>query len=230
VRLHKTGHPIADTVSDLIGELPDGDYKIAYGILRHNIFHGSNWFEIDKGFWGAEHYNGSYRISFCGTQPRWTPDAPRKPHGLTLEPWKQQSGPALIAPPTSHVCDFFGISFRDWLAATLFNVDGPYIIRHKGDPSPIDWDSISKVITFNSTLGVEALRRGIPVISDEEHSSIGSYTKHKKALANYDRSDLYELLASHQFKLRDTEQICRVIHHYLSSSASTAAKQSQQTS
>jgi len=193
----------------------DGDYRICYGILRHRSFDGDgNWFEVDKGFWGANHYTGMYRLSFKGTQPRYSPDAPRMPHGLDFEPWRDQAGPNLIAPPTAHVCEFFGVDYTSWLTEAMRH--GPYIIRHKGDQSPIPWDSISKVITFNSTLGIEALRRGIPVISDENHSLIGSYTKYKKALANYERSELYEVAAGSMFKLSEKEKICRIIKHHLS--------------
>lgn len=218
MRAHKTGHQIADTVSDLMGELPDGDYKIAYGILRHKLFDGSHdkWFEIDKGYWGAGHYDGNYRVSFRGTQLRYDPHAPRKPHGLTLEPWKQQSGPALIAPPTSHVCDFFGIDYSSWLMNAISVADGPYTIRHKGDSRPLSFDGIRQVITFNSTVGFEALRYGIPVIGDPEHSTIGSYTSEIKTIDKYCREELFSFCAGHQFKLGNKAGICRVIEHYMS--------------
>lgn len=221
MRIHKTGHAIADTVSDLIGDLPDGSYNIAYGILRHNLFRdpSSIWFEVDKGFWGATHYQGNYRLSFLGTQPRYTRNSREllEPHGQTLEPWRNQEGYALICPPTSHVCEFFGISQTDWLLKTLRNREIPYIIRHKGDEKPIEWDSISKLITFNSTLAVEALRRGIPVESDPEHSTIGSYlsTVDIKNLDTVNRDGLFSFMQAHQFRLHEKEKIECLINYYL---------------
>lgn len=217
MRLHKTGHPIADTVSDLIGELPDGDYKIAYGILRHEEFSmGLRWFEMDKGLWAANHYGGNYRLSFQGTQPIWHKDGPSEDHRLDLEPWRHQTGPALICPPTSHVCDFFNIDYSSWLTKAIRQAEGPYIIRTKGVENPIEWDKISKLITFNSTLGIEALIKGIPVISDPDHSTIGSYAVENYILDGTNRDELLSFCAAHQFKLSDKSKICRLIEHYLS--------------
>ncbi len=219
MRLYKTGHEIADTVSDLIGELPDGNYKAAYGILRHNLFNkGQDWFELDRGFWSASHYEGFYRISFKGTQPRYAPDFPHQgPHGLELGPWIDHDGYTLICPPTQAVCDFFGIGFSAWLFYAVADCGGKrYSIRYKGMPEPINWDGVSKVVTFNSTVGIEALRRGIPVISDPDHSTIGSYTKHIQAIDGYDRDELFSFCASHQFKLSDKGKIECLIKYYLS--------------
>lgn len=217
MRLHKTGHEIADTVSDLIGELPDGDYKACYGILRHREFAIQSYFEIDKGFWGSGHYEGNYRLSYRGTQPLYSPDGPREKHDLTLEPWINQDGYVLICPPTHDVCEFFGINLSVWLFYTVYACNGKrYSVRYKGMSEPINWNSVSRVITFNSTVGIEALRRGIPVISDPDHSTIGSYTKHINAIDHFDRDELFSFCASHQFKLSDKGKISCLIKHYLS--------------
>jgi len=216
MRLHKTGHAIADTVSDLIGDLPDGDYRAAYGILRHDQFENGKWFELDKGFWGGAHYAGNYRLSFVGTQPRYDPTGPREPHGLTLEPWRTQEGYTLICPPTDHVWRFFGINPDQWLWNACRQAGPNYSIRHKRNAPPVKWDEVSKVITFNSTIGVEALRRGIEVISDPVHSTIGSFTESVKTTCDYNRNILFMLMQAHQFKLGEKEKICRLIKHYMS--------------
>lgn len=218
--LHKTGHPIADTVSDLIGELPDGDYKIAYGILRHVSFKDAkHWLEVDKGFWASSHYAGNYRISYRGTQPRYSPTAPSEDHGLTLDPWRDEGEWTMICPPTDQVCKFFGIDISRWwfdAIKTARDFKEPYMARDKSATIPIDWPEVRRVITFNSTVGIEALRRGIPVISDRQHSSIGSYTK-ITGVDNYDRKPLFSFLAGHQFKLDEKEKIWNLIKFYLSS-------------
>lgn len=230
MRLHKTGHPIADTVSDLIGDLPDGDYIAAYGILRHRLFDSGNWFEFDKGFWNAAHYRGNYRLSNRRTQPHYHSDGPTKPHGLDLKPWQYNSGPALICPPTSHVCEFFGIDLTSWLLDAIRQAGNKYIMRNKGDSHIVDWAKISKVITFNSTIGIEALINGIPVISDPVHSTIGSYTVDIKSIDQLNRNELLSFMAAHQFKLSDKESICQLIKYYLYSSATIAGKQFVQMS
>lgn len=229
MRLHKTGHEIADTVSDLIGELIDGNYKIAYGILRHNLFDElSNWFEIDKGFWGADHFCGRYRMSCKGTQPRYDSLFPHsEPHGLTLHPWRNDGTHTLICPPTQHVCEFFGIVYTDWLMAAIKKATGTIIMRGKGSDKPIEWESICQVITFNSTVGIEALCRGIPVISDPVHSSIGSYTKKILSIDGYDREPLFCWLAGHQFKLDEKEKINCLIRYYLTKSISGGIAEKQ---
>lgn len=218
MRLYKTGHSIADTVSDLIGDLPDGDYRICYGILRHRSFEwDGHWFEVDKGFWGADHYSGMYRLSYRGTQPRYSSKGPHKAHGIVLAPWRNSGSHALICPPTSHVCEFFNVDQTSWLMNALRQAGSPYIIRHKGDSAIIDWDSISKVITFNSTIAIEALKRGIPVISDPIHSTVGSFTSQIKAVDNYNREELLSFISGHQFRLNDTQSLCSLIKYYLSS-------------
>jgi len=226
VRLHKTGHPIADTVSDLIGDLPDGDYEIAYGILRHNLFGNPSglWFEVDKGFWGSSHYDGNYRLSFRGTQPIYDPHGPHEPHGLPLKPWKQNTGPSLICPPTQHVCEFFGINPTEWLLKSIADAKGPFTVRHKGCESPVDWGKVGKVITFNSTIAVQALIEGVPVISDPIHSTVGSYTYIIKNIDSDSRGKLLSFMQAHQFRLDEKGKICRIIEYYLSTSGGMREK------
>lgn len=228
MRLFKTGHPIADTVSDLIEELPDDlaeHYNIAYGILRHDLFNqGRPYICFDKGFWGAGHFDGNYRLSLNGTQPLWHENGPSEPHGLELEPWREKKwgGVVLVCPPTRHVMDFFGIkkwSHMRYLQYVPKVSEDEWLltqVREKGDPTPIDWDNIKAVITFNSTVGFEALRRGIPVISDPHHSTIGSYFMHREnrfELVN--RDELFSFCSAHQFRLEQKEKICRLLRYYL---------------
>lgn len=225
MRLHKTGHPIADTISDLIGDLPDGDYKIAYGILRHNLFTHGHWFEVDRALWGASHYDGLYRISYRGTQPKYVDNFPAKPHGLKLSPWKLDGEYDLICPPTDHVCEFFNIDYSQWLMNAIRQADKAYVIRTKGTSEPIEWAKVKRLITFNSSIAIQALQHGVPVISDPVHSTIGSYTSHIESIYNYDRSVILDFISSHQFKLGDKEAIWGIIKYYLSSSDGTPEKQ-----
>lgn len=216
MRLHKTGHAIADTISDLIGELPDDDYDIAYGILRHEKFSEVRpWFEIDKGFWQASHYEGNYRLSFKATQPKYHITGPNNPHGLTLEPWRNSGYYTLICPPTNHVCEFFKIDLTEWLMKAHRQSIGHTIVRHKSEDR-LNWNEVNKIITFNSTIGVEALRLGIPVISDPVHSTIGSYSQYILDNAmELNRDVLFNFMQGHQFKLDEKQKIVDLIRYYL---------------
>lgn len=230
MRLHKTGHEIADTVSDLIGELPDDDYTIAYGILRHSVFNDNRrWFECDKGLYSAGHYTGNYRLSFRGTQPIYSGDnSLSEPHGQTLEPWRGSGEWTMICPPTGYVCDFFKIDYSSWLFETLKlcrEFPEPYMIRTKDADNPIDWPLVKRVVTFNSTVGFEALRRGIEVISDPIHSTIGSYTRYIGKTIDYDRDILFNFAEAHNFRLSEKDKICQLVQHYLSTSDGTQEKQ-----
>lgn len=88
--------------------------------------------------------------------------------------------------------------------------------RDKSATIPIDWPLVRRVITFNSTVGIEALRRGIPVISDPVHSTLGSYTKQINLVDKYSREELFRFYSAHQFKLDEKDKICRLIKYYLS--------------
>ena len=232
---------IADPVEWDDSLLRSYDAHIGYGILRNldKIFHdcerlGIPYFNIDRGYFSPGHYEGCYRISYRGTQARWHEGIPRKPIDIKLEPWRvwDESKPILVCPPTRAVCEFFGQrSWRGW--------DGLYlpdniIVRSKGDRSPIEWDKISAVITFNSSVGWQALQRGIPVLSDPVHSIVGSHYAHygitdmqsltEKLVKMPDtRMELFEVMAAHQFLLEDIRQgkAWSLISHYLESSSAT---------
>lgn len=205
IAIWKTGHEIADTVADAIREgIPNAEvlytgsgYKsadahIGYGILRGtaDIFRrstkdGKPWLHVDRGYFSPGHYDGYYRISLCGTQQtseldliepdyevfercgiKWETPTPLRPDAHTL-----------IVPPTGYVADFF--SECDWLASTEYNDGSRQIIRLKSDIVPLaeHLTNCLRVITFNSTVALEALRRGIPVYSDPNHSLVGAFQK-----------------------------------------------------
>ena len=192
--------------------------SVSYGILRNAALvykTGGDWFEIDKGYWNAQHFNGNYRISYKGTQPRYSPDIPHKDHNVTLEPWIEHGGHVLVCPPTEAVAEFFGINVESWVKentpATL-----PYRIRHKYVTEPIEWNSVMSVITFNSSVGWQALQRGIPCISDTEHSIVGSYYKYHCAKKHLEynthsvrhihREQLFRCMSAHQFTLQEIRE------------------------
>lgn len=223
----RTGHEIADRVAEavlaglrgtphLLGNNHTStilnneyDIHIGYGILRGmaDVFRecdrqGKPWFCIDKGYWKPGHYDGYYRVSLRGTQQTsgWPePDWERwRALGLAVEPMQQQGDtladrhPVLFCPPTDYACEFFGIKL--WVKPNGL-VD---YWRPKGIDDPIKWDGVRRVCTFNSSVGWEALRRGIPVESDPVHSIVGAWqAKH----GTDKREELFATMAGLQLTL-----------------------------
>lgn len=203
------------------------DIHIAYGILRgtDEVFrwcksNNKPYACLDKGYWKPGHYDGRYRVSLNGTQQTFgfdklAPDYERwEKLGIEiLEPSKRGLLP-LVCPPTDYVQSFFTSARHSWWERQRFeNIDlvGDYIYRQKNSKNPLqyDLDLCSKVITFNSSVGWEALRQGIPVTSDSNHSIVGSYQKwlDKSLHSSYeDRRRFFAVQASLQMSLAEIKQ------------------------
>lgn len=182
---------------------------LAYGILRgtSEIFTAATsakipWFNVDRGYWKPGHYDGYYRISLRSTQQtigldRLEPDYERFDKlGIELKPWRgfDDSKPVLVCSPTTYVRDFFDC--HDWEycnAGPLKN----FVIRHKDDPSPINFDDYNYVLTFNSSVGWQAMAAGIPCVSDPMHSIVGKWFADISLadLSHAQYADRYELFA-----------------------------------
>lgn len=210
--------------------------NICYGILRgaSNVFAANSWFNVDRGYFNPNHFDGYYRISYKGTQAKWHHGIPQKDIEFRLEDWRSgELGSILIVPPTQHVIDFFGLPHQnDWIAQEsnkIFNAGyrGNMWVKHKDDNRKIDWNYVKGVITFNSSIGWQALQRGIPVISDPEHSIIGSFYKHhlknnidflSDEYKAVDRLPLFKAMQGHQFTLKEISEgkAWPILNHYLS--------------
>lgn len=232
--VYKTGHQIADTVALAF----DQDVAIGYGILRgmdKKLRSHRHWFNVDRGYFNPSHFDGYYRISYKGTQAKWHNGIPRKAGEFNLQPIVKRDGYILICPPTAAVCEFFGVDHDQWLQDAFRQLHGrDYRIRDKANSIPIETHlaGACAVITFNSSVGWEALRLGIPVLSDIEHSIVGSYFKEttlnilldKFYLMDYPPLELFEAMNAHQFKLDDIAkgETWGIIRHYLYGLAGTA--------
>ncbi len=223
----KTWHEIADTVAKAFNgptfdtqqiseaAIHGADCHIGYGILRGScdVFKaaenaGVPWFNIDRGYFKPAHYDGYYRISMRGTQQTgfWPkPDYKRLAKlELPIKEWRgfDYSKPVLVCPPTEHVQHFFKAAF-------IYPKD--CIIRLKGDPNPINFQDYNYVLTFNSSVGWQALQHGIPCVSDPRYSMVGSWFNNislddlaeKQYLG---RNDLFATMAGMQFTLSEIEQ------------------------
>lgn len=246
ISILSTEHSIADTVARYLvtgfGQYVPSDIAIGYGILRgmdKSLRRHEHWFNVDNGYFNPGHFNGYYRISYKGTQAKYDPDYPAPDFDIDLKPIKTDGEYILICPPTEHVCQFFDIDYNEWMQEAFRKVyKSDYRIRTKDCKISLE-QHLSKakcVLTFNSSVGWEALINGIPCLSDTQHSVVGSYYNTKsideciKLFNTVPRKPLLNFMRAHQFKL---DEIARgdaweLIKHYTSGSGMTAGKRLDQ--
>lgn len=259
IAVWKTGHEIADTIAEAINAglpksiskstsecnertIAEAEIHCCYGILRgaDTVFGmakkaGKPWFNIDRGYWKPAHYDGYYRVSLCGTQQTFgidklEPDYERWDRlGLEILPAKSNGTVWLHCPPTKPVEQFYGINPKE------LPKDSRLRIRDKNTVRPLQSDLYNSyvVTTFNSSVGWEALRQGIPVISDPNHSIVGAYQKMLDRPIRLDvdeRRRLFALMASLQLTLTEIRDghlwqlLQKLLPLYQSTSVMTAAK------
>lgn len=207
------------------------DYHIGYGILRgtENVFKvceavGKPWFNVDRGYINPGHYDGYYRVSLRGTQHTQcnlrklrTIERENKRFDsleVRFEPWKGLccDKHALICPPTGYAGEFFNVNLKEWydeVKKTIFLLGfKKAILRPKHTKKPLQkhLNKSGVVITYNSAVGWEALRQGIPVVSDKKISIIGTncadITLDKLSSFQHNhRRELFEAMASLQLTL-----------------------------
>lgn len=226
------------------------DVNIAYGILRGatEVFRNSKcFFNLDRGYFRPSHYDGYYRISCGGTQAtgNWVvPGYSRLAElSLLLAPWRGFAPelPVLVIPPTEHAAKFFNLN-DEWSGIipvskiSTENYGAEYVVRQKGAASPINFADYNYVLTFNSSVGWQALQAGIPCVSDPTHSMVGAWFKNVPldSLAEkqlQDREKLFATMAASQFTLQEIEQgkAWSLVNHYTSGSAMMAGKLSPLT-
>lgn len=234
----RTGHEISDTVTSaleegLYGPITCRDFSIGYGILRGNaekFRKCPTWINIDRGYIKPHHYDGYYRFSLCGTQQTNLGDI--EPDYVRLEKLQvdfplprgiDSTAHTLIIPPTDHVAKFFKVNAYEWVRdQRMIYTDSPLRIRMKGDDTPLEKHLANclRVVTFNSSVGWEALRRGIPVYSDETHSIVGAYKKFIDKPLHLDfkaRRDLFAIMAGLQLTLQEIRDgmLCPLIDKLL---------------
>lgn len=213
---------------NFIRHVPGYDKHIAYGILRGtaDVFRECDrldkpWFNIDRGYFKPGHYDGYYRVSLRGTQQTsgWPePDYERLEQlNLDIKPWRgfDHSKPVLFIPPTNDAATFFmpdpvyggRFSLDDWLMSN--RPIGPYVVRLKGDSIPINFSDYNYVLTFNSSVGWQALAAGIPCVSDPKHSMVGAwfkdanFTDNLSDLQEAERHKLFACMAGLQLTLEE---------------------------
>lgn len=244
IKVWRTSHEIADSVADALEEGLNGirselELSIGYGILRGNAerireceARGTPWFNIDRGYLKPGHFSGFYRVSLRGTQQTkglgdLHPDYERlgrlqiefpQPRGI------RSNAHTLIIPPTEHAARFFGLGHPVvWMEDARKKYENDNLVfREKGCLRPLDEDLTNclRVVTFNSSIGWEALRRGIPVYSDPDHSIVGAYQKICGQPLHLDlkaRKALFGIMASLQLTLEEIKNgtICQLTDRLL---------------
>ena len=173
-----------------------------YGILRgtgeiikRRAEEGRGFWYIDHGYIRPGHYSGYYRIvrSALHTNLRarsdhgrllglhWTPD--REHRALRYSP-------VLLAPPSEYVCKHFGKSRDEWIEIVRAKVrkvsDRPIAITSKDeDPGVPKLSQCWCLVTLQSNLAIEAIRKGVPVFV--EHGNFPDEWSHP---AEYFADDL----------------------------------------
>lgn len=163
-----------------------------YGILRgtgdiakRRLEKGDGFWYVDHGYIRPGHYSGHYRIVRSGlhTNLRQTPDYGRL-LALKWTPDKDHVAldysPVLLAPPSEYVAEFFGCSREGWIETVRDKLrkitDRPLIVSSKEDPGQPTLDQAWCVVTLQSNLSVEAIRKGVPVFV--EHANFPDQWMH----------------------------------------------------
>lgn len=159
--------------------------SISYGILRSmDVVYracqeqGVDWWNIDRGFFRAEHFDGYYRIGYRHLQPLYR-DVPVDPSrwealGVSVEPGYalNPNGYILLCPPTKYISIFYDVDVGTWLRSVGKRIPWKFRkrlrVRNKGSLSRTldeDLSGASGIVTFNSNVAIHALLRGIPAVA-----------------------------------------------------------------
>ena len=200
---------------------------ISYGILRGTglLFqacrdNGVEFWEIDRGFWNASHYDGYYRISLGGMNPDYVSGIAQKFRAgciiPKIEAWqKNNDGHILFCPPSKYVKWFYDLP-NHWEQETLGQLarhaDRQIIIRDKDSVRPIEADFAGcyAAVTHSSNIALDALRNGIPAICVGKHP-IKDWNGFvisdiEKDLTNCDRTELFNFLSWQQYNLLELSE------------------------
>lgn len=235
--LWKTGHDINEVVMSSVSKglkdpiratvLYDGIIKpsVSYGILRGTgqIFNDCyendvEYWEVDRGYFKPNHFDGYYRVSFMNMQASYhdisAPNNRFKALRIKVHPWKKQkSNRVLVIPPTDAVCIFYKIDRDKWLEDVMAQLDDFEVkVRAKADSQPLndDLDYSYCLVTYNSNVAMDALIRGIPAIATSHNSIIKSWNNLELSdirdymkLTSFDREKLFNYASYCQWTLSE---------------------------
>lgn len=186
-----TGHAFSNIVGQafargcggevrIVQEAPRNGLVAFYGLLRgtgdvvrQRWRQEQSFLYLDHGYIRLGHFHGHYRVcrndlhSYLGEEPD---------HGRLLSlGWLPEErhrslaySPVLVAAPSPHIARFFGFEVEAWLAQVHREIravsERPIIVSSKDDhPALPLLEKSYAVVTLQSNIAIEAIRRAIPV-------------------------------------------------------------------
>lgn len=130
---------------------------------------GDPYFCLDHGYFKRGHTEGYYRVTFCGYQKTVIEDRPSdRWEALKLQPGKTPCGPdVVLVPPAPNVQ---GVFCPYW--PPDLKTDRKLLVSKKdGKPWFEKFKSAHMLVTYNSIAAVEAVMRGVPVMTFGESAA-----------------------------------------------------------
>ena len=126
--------------------------------------------------WDGHGRRGNHCVPQTPSMDRW--DA----LDAAIQPWKIGAGAVVLCGQTESYSPHFA-SPNDWYArvvgyATHFRPH-PAGQNPTSLPDKLDWDDVGRVITLNSSVGVESVLRGIPTVTMDEAAMAWPVTGHE---------------------------------------------------
>lgn len=197
----------------------------SYGVLRgvDQIYWdceaaGVDWWNVDRGFFAAEHFDGYYRIGYIHLQPC----LPARNIEISPERWERLNVPfakdyvsdprrsyVLVCPPTPAMASFYKIDIATWVRDTSEKIPWKYRkrLRVRAKSSSRDLEDDLKgavaVVAFNSNVAMKALLLGIPAVTEtgliNSWNRMGPENVGRDLLRSFDRLKLFRFAANVQF-------------------------------
>lgn len=130
---------------------------------------GDPWFYLDHGYFRRGFPDGHFRVTYLGHQKTVIEDRPPdRWKALNLPPAKMPRGPdVVVAPPSANVQAIF---CPDW--PPDLKTDRKLLFSKKdGKPWFEKFSSAHMLVTYNSIAAVEAVMRGVPVMTFGENAA-----------------------------------------------------------
>lgn len=130
---------------------------------------GDPWFYVDHGYFKRGHTDGYYRVTFRGHQKAVIEDRPADRWDALKSPlWKTPKGPDVVmVPPTPNVQGTFG----PYWPPDLNTSRAVLVSKKNGKPWFEKFKSAHMLVTYNSIAAVEAVMRGVPVMTFGESAA-----------------------------------------------------------
>lgn len=193
---------------------------VFYGILRGCgtamricKWIGSNYHYIDNGYFDAEYVDDKKRKSMTGAFRVVKNDMIEPYQGKRLNAEIDVKRRCLLVPPSPYTANFYDTTPEDWtqeIATALFEHNIEIILRDKSSTTPLDEQlrAAGFVVSFNSMIGVEAIKRGIPAYDTHGlfRNALDIYNKDFRPRLAADYAGLREYYEPKQFTLEEFKQ------------------------